>query len=79
MKREMTKRNILRAPTIVTVIWATVESEMEVAVHGGMLSVHGATGSWLDGNEGICVVVVGCRLFHVITSSLESEMQLVSP
>ena len=36
-----------------------------VAGRGGALSVHGATGSRLDGNEGICAVV-GCRLFHVI-------------
>ena len=34
-----------------------------VAGHGVTLSVHGATGSWLDGNDGICV----------ITSSLESK------
>ena len=72
-----------------TVIWAPVESEMirlqlvmVVAGRGGTLSVHGATGSWMDGNEGICAVVVGCRLFRVITSSLESkkeEIRLVSP
>ena len=76
MKKNLKKRNILRAPTIVTVIWAPVESEMVVAGRGGTLSVHGDTDSWLDGNEAICVicvVVVGCRLFHVVTCSLDSE------
>ena len=72
-----------------TVIWAPVESEMirlqlviVVAGRGGTLSVHGATSSWLDGNEGIWAVVVGCRLFHIVTGSFESkkeEIQLVSP
>ena len=55
---------------------------MVVAGRGGTLSVHGSTGSWLDGNEGICAVNVGCRLFRVVNSSLESkkeEIQLVSP
>ena len=42
-------------------------------MHGGMLSVHGATDSCLDENERICAVVVGCRLFRVVTSSLESK------
>ena len=49
---------------------------------GGTLLVHGATDSCLDENERICAVVVGCRLFRVVTSSLESkkeEIQLVSP
>ena len=55
---------------------------MVVFGRGGTLSVHGATGSWLDDNEAICVVVVGCRLFHIVTGSFESkkeEIQLVSP
>ena len=34
-----------------------------------MLSVHDATGSCMDGEEGICVVVVKCRLIHVVTSN----------
>ena len=67
-----------------TAIRAPVESEMirlqlvRVVTRRG--SVHGATDSCLDENEEICVV--GCRLFHVVTSSLESkkeEIQLVSP
>ena len=72
-----------------TVIGAPVETEMirfqlvrVVTGRGGTLSVHGATDSCMDENEEVCVVVVGCRLFHVVTSSLESkkeEIQLVSP
>ena len=54
-----------------TVICAPVESEMfrlqlVKAVFGrawGMLSVHGATGSCRDGEEGICVVVISVDCF----------------
>ena len=48
-----------------------------------MLSVRGAPGSYLDGEEGICVVAVPCRCHVVqVTCCLESkkeEIQLVCP
>ena len=49
---------------------------------GTLSAVHGATDSCLDENERIYAVAVGCRLFRVVTSSLESkkeQIQLVSP
>ena len=73
-ERNEKKRDIHKAPTIVTVIWATVESEMVVAGCEGTLSVHGATGSWQYRDEAICAVVVGCKLFRVVTSSYESYL-----
>ena len=50
---------------------------MVVAGREGMLSVHGATGSWHYRDEAICAVVVGCRLFHVVTSGLESKNEKI--
>ena len=45
-----------------------------VTVPGWALSVHGYDGgSCLDGEEGVCAVVVECGSFPVITCSLDSK------